>query len=189
MQGDWLKRNAWNAAAFGWGVAEATFFFLVPDVILSFIGLRQGYRAAAIASVWSAVGAGLGGAAMYLWSASQPAAAQDFVLGVPAISDAMLAHAHEAMLTQGWLLATLIGPLSATPYKVYAILAPHAGADLAPFALASVIVRMPRFLIVSFGVTFIGRWLKRRLSARTVDFVLLASWIVFYTVFFLRTPG
>ncbi len=184
-----LKDNLWNLAAFAWGVAEATFFFLVPDVILSFIGLRRGYRAAAIASVWSAVGAALGGAAMYLWSASQPAAAQDFVLAVPAISDAMLARAHDAMLTQGWFVATLIGPLSATPYKVYAVLAPHIGANLALFALASVIARIPRFLIVSFGVTLIGGWLKQRLSARAVDFVLLASWIAFYTVFFLRTPG
>lgn len=56
----WLKQNALDVAAFIWGVAEATLFFFVPDVLLSYIGLKRGVRAATRASVSAAIGATLG---------------------------------------------------------------------------------------------------------------------------------
>ena len=40
----WPKRNALDIAAFIWGVAEAMLFFLVPDVLLSYIGIKRGDR-------------------------------------------------------------------------------------------------------------------------------------------------
>jgi len=178
-----------NAAAALWGFAEATLFFIVPDVLLSYIGLKRGARAGAIASLFAALGAGAGGALMFLWSASNPDAARTAVLALPAISVAMAEAAETAMAAQGWFAATLSGPLSRTPFKVYAILAPHAAAPLPLFALASVVLRLPRFLIVSAGVALIGRWLRPRLGEQRLLWLLIGGWLAFYTAFFMLTPN
>ncbi len=177
-----------DIAAFIWGVAEATLFFFVPDVLLSYIGLKRGVKDAARASLIAAIGAGVGGAIMYLWSASDPATAREAVLAVPAISDAMAARAGEAM-ADNWFMATFLGPISSTPFKVYAILAPYAGASLPAFALAGIIARLPRFLIVSIGVALIGRALTPRVSPRVQTWLLAGAWVLFYAVFFALMPN
>ncbi|MEZ5959074.1 MAG: hypothetical protein R3C30_01425 [Hyphomonadaceae bacterium] len=184
----WVKRNALDIAAFIWGVAEATLFFFVPDVLLSYIGLKRGAKAAARASLIAAIGASLGGVLMFFWATQNFAAAREAVLAVPSISEAMAARA-EAAMAANWFLATFLGPLSSTPYKVYAILAPGAGAPLPLFALASIAARLPRFLIVSVGVSLIVRFLGRWLSARQLLWLLIGAWLLFYAVFFTLMPN
>jgi len=185
-----MKAQFWlSISAFLWGVAEATLFFVVPDVILSYIGLKRGVRASALASLYAAVGASIGGAAMFAWSVKDPAAAYDAVLNVPAISAAMGDAAYEAMTTQGWFVATLLGPLSSTPYKLYAVIAPHAGAPFFMFALASIVARLPRFLLVGAGVAWLGRVLAGSLSPRQLIWVLVGAWLLFYAVFFTLMPN
>jgi membrane protein YqaA with SNARE-associated domain len=184
-----LRRHALDIAAFLWGLAEATLFFFVPDVILSYIGVKHGVKATVRASLIAAIGAAIGGAFMYLWAAADYAAARDVVLAVPAISAEMAARARDAMTSQGWFVASLLGPLSSTPYKVFAIFAPQAGAPLPLFMLASVIARLPRFLAVGSGVALIGRWLEPRIGAKRVIWVLAGAWIVFYAVFFALVPS
>lgn len=184
-----MKKHALNIAAFVWGVAEATLFFFVPDVLLSYIGLKRGVKSAAAASVIAAIGAGLGGAIMFAWSSSDPDTAREAVLAVPAISEEMVARARDAMGTHAWFGATMLGPLSSTPFKVYAILAPYAGASLPAFALAGVAARLPRFLIVSIGVALIGRALSRWLSERQLLWLLVGAWLLFYAAFFAIMPN
>ncbi len=183
-----LRKHALDVAVLLWGFAEATLFFFVPDVLLSYIGLKRGVTAAARASVIAAIGAGLGGAVMYAWSTADPASARAAVLAVPAIGEAMAANA-EAAMTQNWFAATLLGPLSSTPFKLYAILAPAAGASLPAFALAGVVARLPRFLIVGCGAALIGRALDGRISARAQTWVLAGAWVAFYAVFFALMPN
>lgn len=183
-----LRKHALDIAAFIWGVAEATLFFIVPDVLLSYIGLKRGAAAAARASAVAAIGAAIGGAIMYLWAAQDFAAAREAVLAAPAISEAMAQRAAQAM-AGNWFLATLFGPLSSTPFKLYAILAPQAGAPLPLFALAAIAARLPRFLIVSIGLAWIGSFLGRWLSARQLLWLLIGAWLLFYAAFFALMPN
>ena len=183
-----LRKHALDVATFIWGVAEATLFFFVPDVILSYIGLKRGVAAAARASIIAATGASVGGVIMYLWSTNDPAMAREAVLAVPAISEAMVHHAEQVM-AENWFLATFLGPLTSTPFKVFAILAPHAGASLPAFALAAIAARLPRFLIVSISVSLIGRFLSRWLSERQLIWVFIGAWLVFYAVYFALMPN
>jgi hypothetical protein len=184
-----LRQHALDIAAFIWGVAEATLFFFVPDVLLTYIGLKRGVKPAARASLIAAIGAAVGGSLMYMWSAADPAAARAVVLAVPAISEAMAQQAAEAMRGD-WFLATLTGPLTSTPYKLYAVLALHAGgATLPAFALASIIARLPRFLIVSIGASLIGRVLTPRISPRMQTWLLVGAWVLFYAAFFALMPN
>lgn len=183
-----MRKHALDIAAFIWGVAEATLFFFVPDAVLSYIGLKHGVKSAARASLIAAIGAGIGGAIMALWSLSDPETARAAVLAVPAISEAMAVRAADAM-AGNWFVATLLGPLSSTPFKLYAILAPHAGASVPAFALAGIIARLPRFLVVSIGVALIGRVLSRWFSERQLLWLLIGAWVLFYAVFFARMPN
>ena len=186
---DTLRKHALMLAAFVWGVAEATLFFIVPDVVLSYIGVRQGSRAAAKASLIAAAGAATGGVIMYLWSQSDPAAAHAAVAAVPAISAEMIARAQDAM-SSDWFGATFLGPLTSTPYKVYAILAPQNGVPLWSFALASIIARLPRFLGVGIGSALIAAYLRRwKLPERTILGILAGCWIALYVLFFSLMPG
>mgnify|MGYP006969366548 FL=1 len=125
---------------------------------------------------------------MYLWAAQHAEAALAAVLAVPAVSEAMAANA-EAAMAQNWFLAAFAGPLSSTPYKLYAVLAPQAGAALPAFALASVAARLPRFLIVSVGVALIGQGLSRWLGERGRVGLLIGAWLLFYAAFFALMPN
>lgn len=184
-----MKRYVWNLAAFAWGFAEATLFFIVPDVILSLVGLKRGVREGVLASVCAAVGAGLGGAVMCLWSDAVADDARAAVLALPAISENMVEAARASMAEHGWLLATFAGPISSTPYKVYAVLAPDAGAPMPLFALASVAARLPRFVLAAALASLARAWLAPRFSARTLLLLWAGGWIVFYTVFFAQMPN
>ncbi len=185
----WLRKHALDTAAFVWGVAEATLFFLVPDIILSYIGLKRGVKPAARASLVAAIGAAVGGLIMYFWSAADPNAARQAVLAVPAISEEMFARAEDAMGMHAWFGATILGPLSSTPFKVYAVLAPYAGASPIVFAFASILARLPRFVLVSVGVALLGRFLSRWLSERQRFWLLIGAWLLFYAVFFTLMPN
>ena len=183
-----MTLRALDITAFIWGVAEATLFFFVPDVLLRYIGLKRGAKDAARASIIAAIGAAIGGALMAAWSLADPAAARAAVLAVPAISEAMADRAAAAM-ADNWFVATLLGPLTSTPFKLYAVLAPHVGASVPAFALAGVIARLPRFLIVSIGVALIGRVLTPRVSAQAQTWLLAGAWVLFYAVFFASMPN
>jgi len=183
-----MKRHGLDLAAFAWGLAEATLFFIVPDVLLSAIGLKRGVKAAARASVVAALGASVGGVVMYLWSQGDAAGARAAVLTVPAISEAMAERAAAAM-AENWFAATLLGPLSSTPFKLYAILAPGAGASLPAFALAAIAARLPRFLAVSVGVALIGVWLRPVIGEKPLPWLLAGAWVLFYAAFFTLMPN
>ncbi|MDG2531008.1 hypothetical protein [Caulobacter endophyticus] len=143
----------------------------------------------ALTSLLAALGAMVGGAAMWLWSANAPDAALKAVAAVPSVSDAMIDKARDDMAREGWILASLKGPLTSTPYKVYAALAPQAGAGLPVFAAAALPVRLPRFLLVAAAFSLIGAIMRGRVGPRTLLAVFTAGWVLFYGWFWMTRPG
>ena len=180
--------RAWLAISALWGIAEATLFFIVPDVLLSFVGVRHGARRGVTAGICAALGAGAGGAAMALWSQQDFESARNAVLTVPAVSESMVLRA-DASMARNWFLATLTGPFSATPFKVFAVLAPHHGVSPTAFAAAGVVARLPRFLVVPC----LGAWLARRFrnepDRRKLRIGIAAFWSLFYLLFFWWMPN
>lgn len=172
-----------------WGFAEATLFFVVPDLLISWVAMNRGFRAGAWASLMAAVGAAIGGAVIFLWSAQAPASAYRAVEAVPAVSPAMIAAARADMARDGWFVAALKGPLTSTPYKVYALLAPKAGAPLAAFAPAALPVRLPRFLLVAGAFALIGHILRGRVDRRILLAAFTSGWLLFYLWFWTTHPG
>lgn len=170
----------WVLASAFWGFAEATLFFVVPDVLLSAIALRN-TRMAVRASFAAVVAAMIGGTLMYFWGATDPGTSQKIVSSLPAIGPGVMAHARDGMVNQG-PLAIVFGPLTATPYKTYAVQASAVGMPFWLFLLITPIARLPRFLMVSLLAGAFARVAGRWLGMRAMYVIWFVVWLAVYIV-------
>jgi len=161
-----------------WGFAEAVFFFIVPDVLLSFIALKSLKRALFLSMVAS-VAAVAGGVLMYIWGSLAFSSAEGFLLFVPLISFDMIRFV-EAEMAEHSFLALLLGPLYGTPYKIYATVSGAQSLNLLAFALVSFPARAARFVLVSIATNLIIGRLLAFSSFRKKALLLSALWITFY---------
>ena len=182
-------RFAEGTGALLWGLAEATFFFIVPDVLISMVAARGRLRASLMAALLALAGARAGGWLMYSWGAGAPVKiVYTYLDAVPAVSHGMIERAYEAMLEQeAW--AVLWGPLSGTPYKIYAALAPHAGVSPGTFLMISVPARLGRFLLAGLAAFMLRRALRRFLPQLDPLWAWGGFWIVFYGLWFALMQG
>ncbi len=171
-----------NALASLWGFAEATVFFIVPDVQLSWLALRSPKRGL-IACLFALLGALIGGSAMWMWGRFDPDAARAIFESLPAISGATIASVRQQFANSG-IAALILGPLLGTPYKIYAVEAADLGHGLAIFLAVSIPARLTRFVLVTIVAGAVSRALRRRVSLRTVQSIHVACWAVFYSWFF-----
>ena len=127
----------------------------MPDVLLTLIAQRRGFRAAIVATVCAVLGACLGGALMWRLGRDHQASMIALLDWLPAISPEMIASAAP-VLARNPFDALVEGAFSGVPYKVFAALAAHAGISLAPFLLITIPARAARFLLAS-AATVAGR--------------------------------
>jgi membrane protein YqaA with SNARE-associated domain len=131
-------------AGFLWGFAEATLFFIVPDVLLTLIALFSFRRSARVLAC-ILIGALAGGTIMFYLGISKPAQAKAAVLHVPFVSQAMFVKTHLSFQHDGiWALTK--GPGNGIPYKVYGVQARQYSA-LWLFLLVSLLARLERFAV------------------------------------------
>jgi len=171
-----------------WGFAEATRFFIVPDVLLTGIAVRRGRRSALVATAWTIAGAVAGGALMYGWGMRDAAGAAAMLDRLPGIAPAMIARVG-ADLAHAGPPVMAIGAFSGVPYKIYAVMAPSAGIGLGAFLIASVPFRALRFVVVVFVADGLNRPLAGRLSPRRRIAMLAAFWLFFYGGYFALMPN
>jgi membrane protein YqaA with SNARE-associated domain len=170
-----------------WGFAEATLFFIVPDVLISIVVIRSGWRRGIACALIAALGAAVGGLTMYAFAAHAPDAAQAVVAAVPAI-DLVMIERNGAAFAEGGYWAMLRGSFGGVPYKIYAVAAGAQHRAWPLFVLLSPLVRLPRFfltvLLTAIGDRLAARWLtmRGRLGA------LIAFWVIFYAIYFVVMP-
>jgi membrane protein YqaA with SNARE-associated domain len=170
-----------------WGLAEATVFFVVPDVWLTRLALRD-FRQAFVASLWATAGAVIGGVAW--WFAARHGAAGMLLAlfdHLPGISPALIGKTERALADQG-LLSLATGAMAGQPYKLYAVHAGASGVALAPFIAASLAARLARFLLTSAVAWAIGRGLRRRSESFRLRLHAVA-WLGFYLCYFAVMRG
>jgi len=173
----------WIFVAAFWGVAEATVFFFVPDVVLTAGVMKFGFRRALRLAVFAAGSASLAGIGMWMWGAHDAAAARSVMLLVPAIGPDLLARAHSEIAGL-WPLHLFVGAITGLPYKLYAIEAGARGINPYLFALVSFPARMVRF-VLTMGLTAIAREALSRMQwIRWRYHVLALGWTLFYAVYF-----
>jgi membrane protein YqaA with SNARE-associated domain len=175
------------ALAFAWGLSEATVFFVVPDVIISFIALEYGYKKGLLAVCASVAGAMLGGALIYAWGKADIMGARAFFDLLPAIAPATIERASSEVTQPGLGLTMLTGSMTGVPFKLYASEAGAFGTPLGWFIALTPLVRLPRFLIAATFAATVGKWAPYVLLAH--KFKLMAGfWVVFYAIYWLNAP-
>jgi membrane protein YqaA with SNARE-associated domain len=165
-------------AAFLWAFAEATLFFIVPDVFLTFIALRS-LRRAVIASAFAVLGAILGGLLMY-YLASHP-----ILESIPAI-DAALIHDVEQQIARYGAWSIFLGPLRGIPYKIYAAEWGWQHRDLLTLIAITIPARAIRFILLSAIASFVASALRKRIPEKRIVVIHILLWAAFYLVYFMK---
>lgn len=181
-------RRAWiRAIAALWGFAEATLFFVVPDVWISHAALRS-LRQGLWAGAFALAGALVGGIVVYGLGLRHEDALLALYERLPAISGGMIEQVGAQLRALGGA-GMVLGGFSGSPYKLYAAQAASAGMDLAPFLAASALARGLRFGLVALVAAAIGRWLAARFGPRATRRALVAFWVLFYAGYWSWMPG
>jgi membrane protein YqaA with SNARE-associated domain len=178
-----------DAAAALWAFAEATLFFVVPDVFLSFRTLHAGWHQGGRACVLALSGAVAGGVVMLFWSRSDPQDVAALLEALPAISPAMLVDVDRSMAGAGWPLAMVLGSVTGIPYKLYAAAAGTHGIAPLTFAAVTLLARSIRFFAVVTLVALLRKPLQARFGARRTWIGLTGFWVTFYGLFWALMPG
>lgn len=173
--------------ALSWGLAEATLFFIVPDVLLTFIALKSGKKGV-LACFLALIGALIGGTIMYMWGVEDAATAFKVVEKVPAINVEMVEHVKQDSETEG-LWAMMIGPAQGIPYKIYAVAAAEQGIPFVNFFLVSIPARLIRFLLTTGLAWAISKYLLPPCSSKTKFGILTMVWTLFYAFYFWFNPS
>ncbi|HST22242.1 MAG TPA: hypothetical protein VLR90_14050, partial [Blastocatellia bacterium] len=172
--------------AFAWGIAEASFFFIVPDVLLTLIACRA-FKPALKATLAALAGALVGGVLMYAFGMRWPDEARAFLDYVPAINSNLIERVARQINEHG-LIAVMIGPLKGIPYKIYAVEWGAQGRSLIGFLLISIPARYIRFFLAAVVARLIARVIEAVTERRAnIEIMVVASlWIAFYGFYFLR---
>lgn len=169
-----------------WGIAEATVFFIVPDVWISFVALRHGWKAGVLAACLACIGALIGGAIMYLWGSNDTEAARQLLDAIPAISPGMIWVTGYQLKDPG-LVSMIFGAFTGVPFKIYAVEAGAIGTGLSAFLGMAVIARLMRFVLGALIAAAAANFLRRFFSERTMLSLLAGFWILFYAWYFAAT--
>ena len=170
--------------SFLWGFAEATFFFVVPDVWLSALVLGTEKREAYINIAFASLGALLGGVLIYFLAAPYFDEVRGFFDYVPAISDALITETKVNIEQAGMLYALFEGMFLGIPYKLHAFWAGVTGYGFLLFLAASMIARTFRFLVIVGLAHGVSIALTKRLKLKQLFILHGVCWVVFYVCYF-----
>ena len=172
--------------AFLWGLAEATIFFIVPDLYLGFVTLFH-WRRGLLATFVAVVGAMAGGMVMYALAAANGAAINELLVRIPLISPDLVRTVAGQMEGSG-LLAMVSGPLEAIPYKIYATQAGQQHLPFIPFLFLTILARLERLLPVALASAVCGTVFKRFIQRHTALVVSAYGllWVGVYVLYYLR---
>ena len=150
----------WIAGAALWGIAEASLFFVVPDVLITFVVMRFGLRQGLLLCVVAAIFAAVTGYGMWAWGAHDPQGARHVILLVPAIGPDLLARAHDE-IRAGWPIHLVTGAMTGVPYKLYAVEAGALGISPLLFLPMSFAARLSRFVLTAIAAAIARKAVTR----------------------------
>jgi len=170
-----------------WALAEAVFFFIVADVAVMALGVQAGTKTALKGAGVASLFAAIGGCCVYAWASLAPSSVYEFVTAIPAIDEALVEQVRLDWQTNG-ALGMFLGSFSGVPYKIYAYAAGtgsslQSSGMLAGFALASILARLPRFMLVAVIAGEIGPRMIESFGKRRVWITFALGWTGFYAIY------
>jgi membrane protein YqaA with SNARE-associated domain len=173
----------WIAASAVWAVAEATVFFIVPDVLLTAALLRFGFRRALLLAILAAGVASFAGLGMWFWGRHDAEAARRVMLMVPAIGPDLLARAR-GDIADNWSFHLVIGAMTGVPYKLYGVEAGAAAVNPWLFVPASFAARFTRFFLTVVAMAAGKELLAQLNQARWAYAAWGIAWFLVYATYF-----
>ncbi len=171
-----------NLIAFVWGLAEATLFFIVPDVALSVISLK-GVDVGLVACLYALAGALTGGTIMFYWGRAEIEKVTHILSRIPAIRQKDIEKVRSDIQIMG-IKAILFGPVFGIPYKIYAVYA-HSITTILYFLLISIPARGVRFVLITFMTRYIIDIFWPNAAYMFQILAVLTLWAFFYTIYFI----
>lgn len=165
-----------------WGFSEATFFFIVPDVYLSYAAMG-GYKKALLLCIYTAIAATSGGIVVYFLSMFFPEKMFLFLDYIPAISQNTI-HTAGNFIQDGVLSGMTHGAITGVPYKIFAVYAGETRISLPLFIACSFIARSLRFFIVICISALIYNMGMKNLDIKDKKFINTLFWCCFYIGYF-----
>jgi hypothetical protein len=171
-----------------WGLAEASLFFIVPDVWLGFVALYAPRRAP-VTLLAIVAGAVVGAALLYVATLVVGDGLSGLIVGLPGIAPADLSQARSELADQG-AIAFLNGPLQGLPVKVYIHAAALHGIDLLSVTVAVVLNRLERIVLFGLVMATVGFVARPAIARwpRACAILYGLTWVIFYAGFVLA-PG
>lgn len=177
-----------RAVAFLWGMGEATLFFIVPDVCLTWFAVKN-LKRAFVCSLVALAGAVIGGMIMYGAGKMYPAETFRILRAIPGIHTDTIAAVADSVDADG-IRAVFAGPLCGIPYKIYAAQWGAIGGGFWMFVLLSFPARFIRFGLSVAAAGAVTSLLRRCGvdSAKWGPRAVALFWTVFY-LFYFRAVG
>jgi len=171
-----------NYIALIWGLAEATFFFIVPDVWTSGVALKN-LKDAYHSCLYALLGALIGGTIIFFIGKETPIFVYNLD-AIPGIDNQMIQTVRQELTTQG-LASMFLGMFQGIPYKLYASLAYATGnTSYLSFIICSLLARAFRFFTVTTIAGLISIYLSKNIDIKTKQRFHLGFWTLFYIFYF-----
>jgi hypothetical protein len=173
-------------AGFWWGLAEGLFFFIVPDVYVSFATLFSP-RAGAVAWLASIAGSAAAIPVIYLLTATPGLDYLAFLESIPGISGPMIERVGASLAAEGLPYTPLLVS-GGVPLKVYGALAFSLELSLGSVLLWTLFARIVRMAPTFVGAAAVRMLFRRRIDAHATAWCTLLGffWLVFYVFYFVR---
>ena len=191
MRAERIKRLARDErlalhAGFWWGLGEGLFFFIVPDVYVSFATLFS-LRAGAMAWLSTIAGAAAAIAIICLLTATPGLDYLAFLESIPGISASMIERVGASLAAEGLPYTPLL-VLGGVPLKVYGALAFSLELSLGSVLLWSLFARIVRIAPTFACAAAIRLLFSRRIEVHPIAWCGLLGlfWLAFYIFYFVR---
>lgn len=170
---------------FIWGFSEGIVFFIVPDIIITFVALFS-FRKSFKVMIAVLTGSIISGILMYYFGLINFEMVKALVVRVPFVSESMFISTHQDFEALG-IWALLKGPMSGIPYKVYSIQS-SAYASILSFVIVSIPARLERLMLTWFMFAFGGYLFRRKIKENQVMAIRIHSvyWIIIYVLYWIR---
>lgn len=179
----WSWLLVWSLVGFIWGFAEALWFFIMVDVLISLAVMRFGVVKAMVPAFAALIGTMLGGIVLYKLSQVNPEFVRSFILTVPGITEELLRYASTDMKAEP-MGALLFGGFTGVPFKIFSATAFEAGiAPLLAFLEPATVARFSRIVVVLALSGLLRSFLYARLRRVGLMRLTLFIWVIFYAWF------